>query len=290
MSAVTAAEVRGERRPLFPRCANPQCSTGWMHVWRSRRLPVFEGQWTCSPACMRALVLAAVQRERSSGPTRPAPLSHRIPLGLTLLEQGQITEAQLKAALRSWRESSEAAGEPMRLGKWLVHSGVLGPAAVTRGLSLQWNCPAYSLGDFRPEKTAALLPRLLVEICGGIPVGIARGVGLAFSGSLDRSLSYALERATGFRVVAGIAADEEVQCAVRRYMATAAPPVEFLEVTDGAALARAIAARIERERAPEARLVRVHGIYWLRLWRKENPAPGLAGIGDVEDMLCTLRP
>jgi hypothetical protein len=287
MPAVTAAEDKGQHKSLFPRCANPRCSTSWMQVWRNRRFPVFEGKWACSPGCMEALVLAAGQRERSGGVARPTPVSHRVPIGLMLVGQGQITEAQLQSAL-AWRAANT--GDSTRLGEWLVQSGLVGAAAVTRGLSLQWNCPAYSLGDYRPEETASLVPRLLVEMFGGVPVRIAGGVAVAFAGSVDRSLSYAVERATGLRVMAGIAADEEVQWARRRYIATAAPQAELLEASDEAALARAMAARIERERTPEARLVRVHEMYWLRLWRKEDPAPGLAGLRDVADILCTIHP
>jgi hypothetical protein len=28
---------------LFETCANPGCRTGWMHLWRRRSAPVFEG-------------------------------------------------------------------------------------------------------------------------------------------------------------------------------------------------------------------------------------------------------
>ena len=38
---------------LFTSCANPACASGWLKFWRSRSAPVFEGGWSCSPACTR---------------------------------------------------------------------------------------------------------------------------------------------------------------------------------------------------------------------------------------------
>jgi hypothetical protein len=218
--------------------------------------------------------------------------SHRIPIGLLLVEQGAITDAQLRRALGEWQRQCEATRERTRLGEWLVESGLLTEPALTRGLSAQWNCPAYSLRGYRPEETASLVPRLVAEVAGAVPVRVAAGrlLYLAFGGSLDRSVSYAVERATGLRVAAGIAADGEFRRAQAQYLETPGPRVEFMEAADAAILAGTIARRIEREKPAEARLVRVHDFYWLRLWRRTNPAPGIAGAGDVQDMLCTLPP
>ena len=61
---------------LFPHCANPRCSTGWMRLWRSRRVPSFEGRWACSPECMGELVASALRREMDGGDAVPAPYPH----------------------------------------------------------------------------------------------------------------------------------------------------------------------------------------------------------------------
>jgi hypothetical protein len=44
------------RSALFETCANPGCGSGWLHLWRSRQAPVFEGGWNCSAACTAARV------------------------------------------------------------------------------------------------------------------------------------------------------------------------------------------------------------------------------------------
>jgi hypothetical protein len=47
---------------IFETCANPGCDSGWLHLWRSRQRPVFEGGWSCSPGCTAARVVQAVSR------------------------------------------------------------------------------------------------------------------------------------------------------------------------------------------------------------------------------------
>jgi len=231
-----------------------------------------------------------VRREAGGAAPGPTAWSHRIPIGLLLVEQGRITEAQLRAALGAGQRRSEITGERMRLGEWLIASGLLTEPALTEGLSAQWNCPAYSLADYRPEETASLMPRLLAELSGAVPVRVGAGrlLYLAFGGALDHSVSYAVERTTGLRVAAGIAGDREFRRALAKYLATPGPRVEFLEAANATILARAITRLIEQERPWEARLARLHDFYWLRLWRRPHPAPGVGGVAQVEDLLCTL--
>jgi hypothetical protein len=205
-------EAGGERsgwvEALFPRCGNPDCRTGWIHVWRHRRWPVFEGRWACSPPCLEALVAAAVRREmggsEGAGPLRP----HRVPMGLMLLEQGAITAGQLQEALAGQRQAAAEGGEARRLGAWLMESGVLREPALMRALSVQWNCPVYTLDGFRPEETTTAMPRLLSDVFDAIPLRVDGQAVLrvAFAGGVDRSLSYALQRMSGLRVVAGLGA------------------------------------------------------------------------------------
>lgn len=275
---------------LFPRCGNPRCATGWMHLWRSRRIPAFEGKWACSPECMRELVAAAVRRAMDGGDAVPLAHPHRLPMGLTLVEQGRLTAGQLHEALEGQRRAAEEGGETMRLGEWLLRSGVLGEPALTRALSAQWNCPVFSLDGYRPQELATAVPRFLSDALGALPVRAPGGTQLhvAFSGGVDRSLSYALERMTGLKVVAGVARDSEFVAAQERYLATEGPRARFLEAASSWVLVRTLAKLIETEKPVEARLVRVHDYYWLRLWRRTEEGSGLAAPDTVEDLLATL--
>lgn len=273
---------------LFPHCANARCATGWMHLWRNRRIPGFEGHWACSPECMADLVAAAVRRELDEGDSTSTPHSHRLPMGLMLVDQGRITAEQLHAALEAQRRANEESGESMRLGEWLLKSGVLSEPALTRALSAQWNCPVFSLADYRPEEVAAAMPRFLSEALGALPLRAPGGrlLYVAFSGRIDRSLSYALERMTGLPIAAGIAADSEFSGAQARFLETPAPTVRLLEAASSWVLVRTLTKLIETERPVEARLTRVHEYYWLRLWRRR--ADGLPACDAVQDLLATV--
>jgi len=79
--------------------------------------------WTCSAECTRERVAAAVRRELEGRVASPDAHRHRVPLGLTMLEQGWITSAQLRHALEAQRSSGG------RLGHWLVHQ---------QGVSEKW--------------------------------------------------------------------------------------------------------------------------------------------------------
>jgi hypothetical protein len=290
------AEENGEQSQamragsLFPHCANPRCATGWMHLWRSRRVPGFEGKWACSAECMRELVAAAVRRAMDGGDGAPLPHPHRLPMGLTLVEQGRITAVQLNEALRGQRRAAEEGGEHMRLGEWLLKSGVLREPALTRALSAQWNCPVFSLDGYRPQELASAMPRFLSDALGALPVRAPGGTQLhvAFSGRVDRSLSYALEQMTGLKVVAGVARDSEFVAAQELYLATDGPRARFLEAASSWVLVRTLAKLIETEKPVAARLARVHDYYWLRLWRRTEEGSGLAAPDAVEDLLATL--
>ena len=118
LAAVIDEQQAGARTPrggIFETCANPGCNSGWLHLWRSRSVPVFEEGWSCSAECTEARVASAVRRELDGRGAAQENHRHRVPLGLLMLEQGWITSVQLRQAL----EAQRAAGGG-RLGNWLV--------------------------------------------------------------------------------------------------------------------------------------------------------------------------
>ena len=275
---------------LFPRCANPHCATAWMRLWRSRRVPGFEGRWACSAECMGELVAAALRREMDGGDSALAPYPHRVPMGLMLVDQGKITAQQLHEALDGQRRAAEETGDATRLGEWLLRSGVLSEPALTWALSAQWNCPVFSLDKYRPEEVSTAMLGFFSEAFRAVPVRTARGklLYVAFSGRIDRSLCYAVERMTGLRVTAGIAPDSEFRNAQERLLATEAPPTRFLEAASSWVLARTITKLIESFKPADARLARIHNFFWLRVWRHVEEGEGLPARNSIEDLLATV--
>jgi hypothetical protein len=273
----------GLRHGLLQACANPRCSTGWLHLLRRRSTPVFEGGWSCSAACTAERIETAVRRELDGRGGIGEPYRHRVPLGLILLEKGWITAAQLRAAL----DGQKASGR--RLGECLISGGGVSERHVTRALSLQWSCPVLALGSHDPEALNVVIPRLFVDAFGALPLRIGAGklVYLGFEERLDPVLALAVERMSGLRVESGLVADSEFRPAHARMLSAAFPSVELVEASSEPVLVRVLARAVERAQPFESRLVRVHDCLWLRMWAKAQAGPS-PDIDSVRDMICTV--
>lgn len=268
-------------RGLLLTCGNPACRSGWLHLWRSRSGPIFEGGWNCSAECTAERVALAVRREMDARGGGAQVHRHRIPLGLLMLEQGWITADQLREALRLQRENGCG-----RLGLWLISRCGVSEQQVTRALALQWGCPVLPLDAHDPESMARLAPRFFVDAFGALPLRVAAGklLYVGFEDRVDPVLCLALERMTGMRVEGGLVRESQFRPAHERMLRATFPPVQLIEARSEAVLVRALAKSIERVRPSESRLVRVHDCLWLRMWAK---APGTR---EVEDILCTIAP
>jgi hypothetical protein len=269
---------------LIERCSNPRCCSGWLHPLRKRSRPIFEGGWTCSPACTEVCVQIAVQREIEGRQCSCGVHRHRVPLGLLMLENGWITRQQLQKAL----EAQRAAGFG-RLGEWLIEHRATNEVAVARALGLQWSCPVFSLDGCVPETLANILPRLFVDALDVLPVRIVPGkmLYLGFEAHLDPVLALALERMTGLRVESGIVANSAFKSALAQMRGGAFPPVQLAEALTESAAARLIARAVERAQPAEARLVRVHGFLWMRLTLRDQH--GSLRALPVRDVICTVK-
>ncbi len=270
---------------LFTSCANPRCDSGWMKLWRSRSVPVFEGGWSCSAACTRAQIEAAFVREVETRGIPEEVHRHRIPLGLAMLEQGWITGAQLRRAL----EAQKSAGSG-RLGQWLVRQQAVSEQMVTRALGLQWSCPVLGLESHIPEALTSILPRLFVDAFGALPLRIAAGkiVYLGFESRLDPALALAVERMTGLRAESGLVQESLIRPAYTRMLAATFPPVELIDAASESALVEVLVRRVEKIKPVASRLVRLHDCLWLRMWIDPQKGP-LPLIGSVRDLICSLR-
>ncbi|MGC2163098.1 MAG: hypothetical protein WA634_14390 [Silvibacterium sp.] len=266
----------------FPACANPRCASGWLQLWRKRRVPVVEGGWLCSPACTRARVEDLLRREYAEARPVP-PHRHRVPIGLVLLAQGWITHEHLKQALQAQRN-----GSGMRLGEWLVAHRGLDEARLTQALGLQWSCPVFSLEKHGSGLPVTVIPRLLPESFGFVPLRLTSSgmLYLAFEDRIDHSLALAIERMTGLRVESGLLSASEFAEARQRLAAGRFAPARMIEAASLDLLAEAFTRLIEKEKPVEARLVRVQDLLWLRLWRQgEGASPHHGQAHGGEDVI-----
>lgn len=270
---------------IFSTCANPRCGSSWLRLWRRRETPAFEGGWCCSRECMAARVAAALSREMDGRGSPGESHRHRIPLGLVLLEQGWITNQDLRTALQSQR----AAGAG-RLGRWLLESRSASEENITRALSLQWGCPVLAMEFHHPEGLTALVPRLFVDAFGALPLRVAAGkiLYLGFEDHLDPALSLALERMTGLEVIGGLVRESEFHPAHSRLLEARFPVAELIEAQTESGLASAFARAVERTGPAESRLVRVHDCFWLRMWLRP-PGGALPELDSVRDLIGSVR-
>lgn len=266
---------------IFPVCANPHCNAGRLRLWRSRETPVFEGGWCCSAACTAARVETALRREMDGRGHAVESHRHRIPLGLTMLEQGWITQRELRAAL-----AAQKAAGCGRLGEWLVRHESVSEEQVTRALGLQWGCPVLGMEFHNPNGLTALMPRLFIDAFGALPLRVAAGkiLYLGFEDRLDPALALAVERITGLRVECGLVQQSHFRPAHAQMLEARFPSVELIEAVTEPALAAAFAHAIERLHPVEARLARVHDCFWLRMWHRPQNGP-LPEPGSIRDLI-----
>jgi hypothetical protein len=273
-----------ERSGWLDTCANANCDSGWLHLWRSRSTPVFEHGWTCSTACTRMRVTTAVRRELEGRVTTPEVHRHRIPLGLTMLEQGWITPVQLRSAL----EAQRAAGAG-RVGHWLVHQQGVDEKLVTRALGLQWSCPVVNVEFHDSEALTALLPRLFIDAFGALPLRVVAGklLYLGFEDRLDPVLALAIERMTGLRVESGLVQGSLFGRAHTRMLSAKFPTVELIEASSELAMVHALTKAIEKARPAASELVRVHDCLWLRMVIRPQAGP-FPDNSSVQDLICSI--
>ncbi len=278
---------RGSRSALsglVSTCSNPGCDSGWLHLWRSRSGPIFEGGWGCSARCIFAGIEAAVRREMGGKRIDSTPHRHRLPLGLMMLEQGWITSEQLRKAL----DAQRAAGRG-RLGDWLVSEQGVSEQLVARALGLQWSCPVLPLEHHDPGTMASVLPRLFIEAFGALPLRIAAGqiLYLGFEERPDPVATLAAERMLRLRVEAGLVRGSQFRPALERMLSASYPRTGLVEAASESALVRVLTKAVERFKPAESRLVRMHDCLWLRMWKtpQSTVAPDIT---EVEDVICSL--
>lgn len=265
-------------------CANPGCRSGWLHLFRNRTRPVFEGGWTCSNVCTEQRMRVAVRREAENWAPVQEPYRHRIPLGLLMLEKGWITAAQLRRAVEAQKRTGK-----LRIGEWLVRQGAADEASVSRALSMQWGCPVLQLGDGRATLEAGVIPRLFVEAFRALPLRTASDklLYLGFEERKDAILALAVERMTGARVESGIVHSSDFWSASARAISDGFPPVQFVEAVSESAAAHVMARSIERVQPVNSRLVRVRNWLWLRMFPKPEKSID-PKITSVSDVICTI--
>jgi hypothetical protein len=194
------------------RCAAAGCPHRgklWPAWLRKSASVLFEGRRYCDPGCLESAVEFRV-RNLLSGFVVQKPKSHRLPLGLLLVDRGVISSEQLREALRLQRE----AGGAGRLGDWLHQMGVVREQQLAAALGQQWGCPVFPLDHQTAHPSwTGLVPLPLLDSACAVPAHASadgRVLHLAFGERLDHPLLYAIEQMLECRTVACVAVEAKV--------------------------------------------------------------------------------
>ena len=95
----------------------------------------------------------------------------------------------------------------------------------------------------------------------------------------------------GLKVEAGVLPASEFRRRQGEILRASFPKARLLEAMNMRGLVHAFTGMMEENKPVQAKIVRIHDYFWLRLWRNPLPAEdsrALPGSPDVEDMVCAL--
>ena len=257
-------------------CANPECRTGWLRLFRSRAIPRFDEKWVCSATCMERVIADAVRGQIESWEPAPAERALRMPLGLILLSRGWISHRELQEALAAQRRAQEG-----RIGEWLHHLHGISEETIAKGLAIQWNCAVLPSGMPGLEAAPALLPAVLRRRYGLALLRQGPDAALYLAGRYrpEHAAARAVQHMLREPVHAAFIED-----GMWRLAEMDAGDAE-LEIPGRDGVAAYISELIERARPSDGRLVRVHDHLWLRLWMGRRGRRPM----QVRDVVLPLR-
>ncbi len=177
----------------LPRCESAFCPRPpslWQRWWARHEGTWLEEKWYCSPDCFYD---GLCQRLESVGArTRPTPKPNRLPLGLVMLAQGEITSEQLRQALAMQNYTRSG-----KIGQWLVRMGAVSEEQVTNALARQQGCPVFAPGEPQPLPPDMHWPQPLTEIYRAVPVfynPAQSALYVGFLEGLDHAFLYSVEK------------------------------------------------------------------------------------------------
>lgn len=263
-----------------------ECKPGWSH-WLSRKSskrPIFEEKWACSESCLMEYVAAAVEREGNAVAHRSIAPRHRIPLGLALLQDGLITQAELQDARTAQQEAGYG-----QIGLWLQRTCGISEWALLRTLAKQWSCSLLHEPSKVEHAVYRSVPIKIARSLQAIPVGFSsRGeIQLGYRDVPDASLAYAVERMNRIPVEQGFLGTGAFENCQKLFEESSRIPTIEASVSSESLLVPTIVRQLNDLQPIRSKLVRIHQMYWLRAWLEDLgsssewlPA-GTAGVCDL---------
>lgn len=150
------------------------------------------GFWYCSSACFTA----AAERELSilmRSMVKPTNQFHRMPLELSLVSRGLVTNAELRIALET---QAKDGGE---IGEVILRNGLLTEEQMTQARAAQWGCPAFFAAKYS-ARASVFIPPTLLRYYSAIPlhyVAATKVLLIGFVSAVEYDVLFAIEKMTG---------------------------------------------------------------------------------------------
>ena len=176
------------------RCAHKDCRKPAILSAISRRAAGIsvQDEWFCGADCFERALAAALEKFLLTT-TKEAPTSRsRVPLGLTLLARGHLSELQLKTALDEHRSSG------VRFGDVVQRLGFATEQQITAAVAEQWGHPVFPLRA--TAEAPVCIPTRLLELSRMLPVHCGKAskrLLLGFADGVDYRVLDAVRRVLG---------------------------------------------------------------------------------------------
>jgi len=177
-----------------PRCMSDFCHRPpslWQRWWARNEGTWLEENWYCSSECFEDGLGQRLEQVSASGP-RPARQTKRLPLGLVMLSQAEITAEQLRQALSLQRSVGNG-----RIGEWLVRMGAVTEEQVINALAAQQGCPVFAPRMVQSLPATMHWPQPLSGDYRAVPVFYSEAQSSLYVGFLetvDHGLLYSVEQ------------------------------------------------------------------------------------------------
>jgi hypothetical protein len=256
----------------LPTCASPYCprpGTLWQRWWARREGIWLHDQWFCSLDCFQLGLYRRLELAAATPP--PTTLQrNRIPLGLVLLSQGEISSSQLRQALELQKKTKSG-----KIGEWLMRMGAVSEAQVTAALATQQSSPVFA--DREPQLLPSKLrwPTPLTHQYRAVPVfhnAAANTLYVGFLEQVDHSFLYSLEHVLGCRTRPCIVPLSTYR---RRMQLNAlcerGESIEIKQRQNSTEMSNAVCDFAEQLRAEHCRIASCGDRLWIRLEPQEKP-------------------
>jgi hypothetical protein len=155
-------------------------------------------RWYCSPPCFAA---AAEQKLSELLTTRRLEQPNRVPrmpLSLSLMSRGLLTQTQLKEAMDEQKMTGE------EIGELVVRKGLVSEEQVTAVRAALWGCAVFDVQK-HILRSRVSIPSALIRLYSAIPIHYIESTKLLLVGfvqGIEYGLLYAIEQVTGCRTQA----------------------------------------------------------------------------------------